>query len=176
MNTITKKVVSFILVLALCLHFLFVSLFCIGNVKQKANNMAQGYAYPFFTQNWNLFVPVPTTQQSLLVRYKRGNGFIPWKDILQQEIFKHQQNRFMGYETSVLLFSNSLWYFKNIMLAQKTNISQASSPEFVVLGHSVNQYLKLKEKLNSGDGYDLCILISENNKVTHKFFRTLKIY
>ncbi|WP_317899244.1 DUF5819 family protein [Aurantibacillus circumpalustris] len=118
--------------------------------KSKLDYYAEWYSYPFFTQNWNLFAPVPNTNYKLFVEYEDkeyGSHRIQKKDIFQEILFKHQTNRLKGYGPLLLAFSNSIHYFeKNTDKIKSLNGPILNAPYFDILKNSALNYIRSTQK------------------------------
>lgn len=129
--------------LALCIHFSLLLVFTnpYREAGKKLDYYAQWYVYPYFSQNWNLFVPPPSTNYRLFVEYEQ-NG-LQRKDIFEELEVKHQANRFKGYGSLLLAFSNSIHFFeKNTARQKPLNGPVSNDLYFRILENSVENYLK----------------------------------
>ena len=122
------------------LHFGFVSIYAtnIARKLSKISYYSSYYAYPFFHQNWNLFVPLPTTNYQLIA-YNDSVKINVFNEILT----KHQTNRLAGYEPILIAISNSIHYFeKNTVLK---NVKIQNDKNFTIIEHFTNNYLQTKK-------------------------------
>lgn len=179
MNLATKRLLSIVLVVALCFHFLFILLytFPVKIKNPKLNFISHLYVYPLFNQTWELFVPAPSYQHKIFVRYKTGNEFGYWQDILSQEIMNHRNNRILGNETRVLLLSNSMVYELNT-LQNITSCIYSKPPiniEFEVLRYEINQYLKFYNHLSNNVPYELMLVSSKDKESSVYYIKSLTI-
>lgn len=159
MSPAIKRLISAILLSVLGLHFsaLFI---CSSPLKMNSPGLtfiAKSYTDPFFRQNWNLFVPAPKSQHYLFVRYKNGDNWTKWKDILGDCVENNRQNKFRGNEAIVLLFSNSLIYVLNKVPVSTLYKQAPGFIEFEVLNHELGRYLALHENLRSVQPYEVLI-------------------
>ncbi|MES2514519.1 MAG: DUF5819 family protein [Bacteroidota bacterium] len=129
------------------------------------------YIYPVFQQNWGLFVPAPSTERKLFIRYKMGSNFTPWEDILSNEIVAHKKNRLLGNEARVLLLSNSLIYeliaLDSVKSCVFTTVQQ--NKEFKVLQFETQRYLKLQHRLTSVINYEV-LLVSKGKEGNKAYY------
>jgi hypothetical protein len=126
------------------LHFVLILIYANpfpSGTKHKLDYYAQWYVYPYFTQNWNLFVPPPSTNYKLLVSYENnGKQSI---DIFNEILIKHQTNRFAGNSALLLAFSNSIHYFeKNTRLQNSLNGPVKNDLYFQILEQSAKNYIQ----------------------------------
>jgi len=138
-------VILFFLLTALSVHFVFIAIYTFpfqpAN-KNKISYYAQWYAYPFFNQNWNLFVPAPNTNYKCFVSYE--NNGVQQLDLLEEILNKHQSNRYLGYSSIVLAFVNSMHYFeKNSPLQEKLNGPIKDDLNFTILETSAKNYIEV---------------------------------
>jgi len=134
------------------LHFSFVCIYATntGQKKSKISYYSAFYTYPYFHQNWNLFVPPPGSNYNLIVY----NDSIKM-DIFSEILTKHQTNRLAGYEPLLIALSNSIHYFeKNTMLK---NGKVQNDKNFTIIEHFAKNYLA-KKKIHS---FKLIMLTSD---------------
>ena len=125
-------------------HFVFILIYANPfpfKTKHKLEYYAQWYVYPFFNQNWNLFVPPPSTNYKLLVSFAdNGKQSI---DIFNEILIQHQTNRFTGNSALLLAFSNSIHYFeKNTLLKNTLNGPVKNDLNFQILEQSAKKYIQ----------------------------------
>lgn len=157
--------------LGLLLHFTLVLVYAnqFGADKNKLDHYAQWYVYPFFHQNWNLFVPPPDTNYQLFAW--DGNTAMERRDLFSEILLKHQKNRLAGYGSLLLAFANSIHYFeKNTDMTQDLNGPVKNNLYFKMIEHSALNYLRHTRNI-SGTNIKL-ILVVENihSKKTKVYF------
>lgn len=136
-------------------------------IKQKSDYYAQWYVYPYFNQNWNLFVPAPNTNYKLLVCYEQeGKQKV---EVLREILNAHQTNRFLGYSAVLLNFANSIHYFeKNTALLKPLNGPIKNDLYFQMLEQSALNYIQTTRHISlSHVKLMLCVsqLSSPSNRV-----------
>jgi hypothetical protein len=105
--------------------------------------IAMRYAYPFFQQSWEMFVPAPSSNYKLFVEYE-CNGIQKY-DLFEEVNTAHHQNRLKGYEPLMLLFSNSIHYFEySTPLQEKLNGPMRNDLHFTMIEHSALNYVRKK--------------------------------
>lgn len=128
---------------ALLAHFSLVAIYAnpLKTDKKKWDYYAQWYTYPYFDQNWNLFVPPPNTNYKLFVEYE-DNG-THRADIFEEILIQHQSNRFKGYELFVIAFTNSIHYFeKSTQQLKALNGPINNDINFKLVENSALKYLQ----------------------------------
>ena len=127
------------------IHFAWVLIYSKPFVseKTKIDFYAQGYVYPYFHQNWNLFIPVPRSNYKLYCKYENKTV-----DIFSEITLRHQQNRFKGYEALVVAFTNSFHFFdKSTGLHQILNGPIKNDLNFAIIENSAKNYLEWSRKI-----------------------------
>lgn len=140
-----KSILVFSGITALTLYFLLIVIYANPfGTKSKASFVATAFIYPYFHQNWNLFVPAPSCNFSL---FAWSDADTIKSDIFNDILIRHQSNRFAGYGPLVIAFSNSIHYFeKNTSLRNALNGPVENDPYFRLLEHSAGQYLQHLQK------------------------------
>jgi hypothetical protein len=113
------------------------------------------YVYPFFQQNWALFIPPPSDNYKLLVRYKDKE--MKCVDVFSEILTKHQTNRLNGNEPLLIALSNSIHYF------EKEEQPDTKGINFKILEKFAINYLNKTRQLNL-DHAQLFVMVS--NSVT----------
>ncbi len=126
--------------MALLVHLILISSYLI-----KPNFYSTFYSYPFFHQNWSLFVPPPTSNYNLYVRYGNKPETI---DVFKELLIKHQKNRLTGYEPILIALSNSIHYFEKEAEGQHFDGGKVDENEkFLIIEKIVKNYLRATVKL-----------------------------
>ncbi len=109
--------------------------------KTRIDYWAEAYAYPFFQQNWNLFVPPPSCNYNLYAEYEDKG--LKKTELVQELLFQHQNNRLKGYGPFLLAFSNSIYYFEKCSKKQnKINGPIQDDINFTIVEYSAKKYLE----------------------------------
>lgn len=173
MNQTSKRILLMVLGVIISLHFFLISVYCspLNFNTSKLKVISYMYVYPVFHQNWCLFVPAPTADNRLYVRYQTNNGFSDWQDILGIEINKHKQNRLAGHEPIYLLMSNSLIYEFGPLSEKGSGVitKTPTDDSFKVLHFEVSQYLKLNFKVKSKTPCEM-LLVSSSKLYTDAYY------
>jgi hypothetical protein len=104
------------------------------------------YIYPYFHQNWSLFVPSPKQNFNLYIRYKVSGIQKDWEDIFYELNTAHQSNRLSG-ESLLLAFSNALRYYATSVKEHDEIFSNKNADiNFSVLEKMVRAYITDHEK------------------------------
>ena len=136
MTQTKKKIVLFSGLTLLFLHFLVLGAYLI-----KPGFWSTAYSYPYFQQNWNLFVPPPNCNYNL---YAYDFDHVSEKANVFSEItMKHQKNRLKGYGPLLIALSNSIHYFEKEALEQNfANGKVEKNDKFLMIEKFVRNYLK----------------------------------
>jgi hypothetical protein len=136
------------LTLALIFHFILIFIYSKPFYlnKNKLEFMSQTVIYPYFQQNWNLFVPAPDSNYKLNCEYE--NRGIKKIDVFNEVLIKHQTNRFAGYEPILIGFTNSIHYFeKNTTKQKQLNGPITNDLNFEILKRLAKNYIEYSEKI-----------------------------
>jgi hypothetical protein len=134
----------------LTLHFTLVVIYAkpYGSSKNKWDYYAQWYVYPYFQQNWNLFVPPPDCNYRLFAEFEDKG--IQKVDVFGELVIKHQSNRLKGYGPVLIAFINSIHYFeKNTPAQEKINGPVSDDANFKLLERSVVNYLEYTRHIST---------------------------
>lgn len=125
----------------LLLHFTMVWLFVNPFQSEPHKNFwGQWYCSPFFSQGWNLFVPVPRNNYMIFVEYKTG-GQIVKREIFRSLVETHRANRLGGNEGLVIAFTNSIHYFEHATtLRSRLNGPVENDLYFNIVRHAALNY------------------------------------
>lgn len=117
-----------------------------GSEKHKIDFEAQAYVYPFFHQNWNLFVPVPDCNYKLYCIYNDNGKNVT--DVFAEIKIKHQTNRLKGYEPLLIAFSNSIHFFeKNTKQQEVLNGPIIKDISFEIIEKAAKNYLQYSRNI-----------------------------
>ena len=98
----------------LALHFGLMLIYAnpFAGVKGKYAYLAEWYAYPYFHQRWNVFVPPPDANYRLFVKSETANYD---QDLFREIISKQKNNWFGASEAISAVFANSIFIFTCII-------------------------------------------------------------
>jgi hypothetical protein len=145
-----KITAALLLLSLLALHFTLVTITAVSpDTSSKLRFIAWYYNYPFFQQNWNLFVPPPSNNYNLYASFEcEGQKNLDvFSDILQRH-----SNRLAGYEPLVIAVSNSIYYFDaNYKKPSSLNGPVRNDERFRMLEHFSQNYLEhlFRKKVNN---------------------------
>lgn len=145
----------------LFLHFIAVLAYAFpGKEEHKLKFYVFPYIYPYFHQNWSMFVPVPTQNFNVYVKIKGED----WKDIIYDINSKHQANRFGGYEATLLSLSSALRFYSSAIKEEKSEIvlNDRSNINFEVVKKIMKGYL-ISQNKKWPEGMDIIIQIKYIN-------------
>jgi hypothetical protein len=138
-----KRFLIFAGIMAIVLHFSLLFLY-----PFQPNRFSSFYCYPYFYQDWKLFVPPPDSNYNLYVTYE--NDGEQTTDIFFEIMNEHRSNRIAGTEPLLIALSNTIHYFEKEVapgkIADRSPGSKFSLVENFAcryLEHS--RHIKLKE-------------------------------
>ncbi len=117
--------------------------------KSKIEFYAQGYLYPYFHQNWNLFAPAPTSNYKLYCRYE--NNGKQQLDVFSEIKIQHQTNRLKGYGPLIVAFANSFYYLETSSVNKAMNGPLKNNDHFKMIAHSAKNYLEYTRNISIKD-------------------------
>lgn len=127
----------------LCVHFLAVLAYAFPVKDQnKFKFYVFPYIYPYFHQDWSMFVPVPKQNFNLYVRYEHDGANTEWEDLFYTVNSAHQTNRLKGNEGLLLAVANSLRYYaSSVKNESKLEKDDGTNINFEVIKNICTQYL-----------------------------------
>jgi len=130
--------------------------------------ISRSYAYPFFQQKWNMFVPAPSGNYRLFVDFEcKGTQRY---DLFQRLVFMHQDNRFSGGEPLVLAFSNSIHYFEHHTTERgRLNGPVRNDRLFSMIEHSALNLVKQLHGCET-DSVKIILLVEDYNGNARAYF------
>lgn len=140
-------------------HFLFLSSYVF-----KPNKYSFFYCYPYFHQNWNLFIPPPENNYNLYVFYTDENKIKQKADIFRELLVVHQSNRINGTEPLLLALSNTIHYFEN-----ESKPGYASENNFKMIEVFAKNYLQHTRHVKIID-LKLILLVSGPDSIKTRIF------
>jgi hypothetical protein len=132
----------------LTLHFALIAIYADPFIKEKKkiHYYSQWYAYPFFHQNWNLFVPPPDSNYRLYAEFE--NNGKQKVDLFSEILTQHQTNRLKGYGSLLATFYNSIHIFeKNTTLQKQLNGPVNNDFNFAIIKNSAIKYLNATRRI-----------------------------
>ena len=143
-----KIVLTWIGLFTLIIHFSFAFIYSkpVLSQKGKLDYYSQGYIYPYFHQNWNLFVPIPQSNYKLFCEFE--NNGLKNIDVLAEIRITHQTNRLKGYEPFLVAFTNSIFFFEN-STSQNNSINTCfvNDDSFKIIERAAKNYLEYTRKI-----------------------------
>lgn len=143
-----KLALTWIGLFSLIIHFGFAFVYSkpIAVQKGKLDYYSQGYIYPYFHQNWNLFVPIPESNYKLVCEFE--NNGLQKVDVFAEIRIAHQTSRLKGYEPLLVAFTNSIYFFeKNTKQQEAINTSFVSDLSFKIIERAAQNYLEYTRKI-----------------------------
>ncbi len=175
MSTAGKRIVSLFLLSFLCVHFICIMDYAapvkLPGVIKAAGNM---YCYPYFHQQWTVFVPAPNKQFDLMIRNGSGNKWQPWTNITSR--LMKRRSAFLGREVEVLLITNSINYVA-YDLGEKDQVfyEKPDLPSFKVLERAAKYYFRNFRCWKGGKAYELLLITRSKDRTTAYYFKNLSL-
>jgi hypothetical protein len=149
----------------LILHFAILAIYV--NPLRKAGDFppykVQWYTYPFFQQNWNLFVPPPASNYHLYYECVH-DGAIAKGDLFEELVRSHRSNIFKGAGSLLTTLSSSIHYFEhNTTLRGRVNGPVRNDLKFDVLLNAATSYLRWRRICTQGE-IKLMLLVEDREK------------
>jgi hypothetical protein len=112
------------------------------------NRFSSFYCYPYFYQDWKLFVPPPDSNYNLYATYENGGN--QTTDIFTEIMNSHRSNRLAGTESLLIALSNTIHYFEKETIPGKIEDHNGGSKFSLIekFAHSYlehSRHIKLKE-------------------------------
>lgn len=177
MSSTLKKILACGFILFLGLHFLLLFNYT-APVKTggKLTSAAIRYCYPFFHQQWTVFVPAPTKQFDLYMRNGNGNTWQPWVNVTQRFIKKQRQYPLEGRETEVLLLSNSINYVAyDLGEGNRVCTHPPDLPSFKVMERAAHYFFRNYGCWAEGKQYELVLVTKAPGKTYLYYFKNLSL-
>lgn len=175
MSNTLKNIFSIFLILVLCLHFCFITVYSspYSVASEKINVISKYYVYPYFQQHWQLFTPPPQIKYGLYVRYKNNITWSHWQNKLQEHTNKHHQNIILGNETNLLLYSSAINYvYYSLDTAKHCYTIDNKNKNVDVLKQAVKQQLLLEK--NTFTEYEMLLTTRKKGNMESFYFKNLK--
>lgn len=159
------------------LHFLLIFNYAAPlKINHSLTSASNIYCYPFFHQQWTVFVPTPTKQFDLYIRNGNSISWQPWINVTKALIKKNRKSIIMGKETEVLLVTNAINYLAydlgntTRIYARKPNI-----PSFNVLEHAARNYFRNYRCWKEGKQYEIAVISTSPKKTIYYYFKNLSL-
>jgi hypothetical protein len=177
MSNRLKNILAFGLLLFLGLHFLLLLNYTAPlKTGGKLTSASIRYCYPFFHQQWTVFVPAPTNQFDLYIRNGNGSSWQPWVKVTQRFIKKQRQHPFEGRETEVLLLSSAINYVA-YDLGEGSRIfnEPPDLPSFKIMERAAHFFFRNYRCWAEGKQYELVLVTKAPKKTYVYYFKNLSL-
>lgn len=104
------------------------------------------------------------------MRCKNGQTYTAWTDLYNQQIQRHQKNRFFGTEQEALMFTNPINYIARDTISTYYE-SCPEDPSFLVLKKVVKT--KLMEDGYTFSSFDMILAFKTRKKIVHQYYKNL---
>ncbi len=164
----------------LFLGFHFIAILCYTaplSMGAKLKTMSALYCYPYFHQQWTVFVPAPDQQSDLYIRNGERGLWQPWTNVTQRFIKKQRQYPLEGRETEVLLLTNAISYVSYDLGEQHSRIFYKAPdlPSFKVMERAAKYYFRNYRCWAEGKDYELLLVTRTSGKTYYYYFKNLSL-
>lgn len=156
------------------LHFLMVGNYAAPvNMGGKLNGISSRYCYPYFHQQWTVFVPAPRRASTLYLRAKSNNAWQSWTSLTAQVAGEAHAHPLKGCETEFLLLTNAVSYLVSD-LGDNTRVFNGalSLPSFQVMARAAIAYYRIRTR-QYAERYELLLVISGTGPLRCYYFKNL---
>jgi len=177
MKPALKNILATGMLLFLGFHFVFILNYTAPvNAGGKLDAASALYCYPYFHQQWTVFVPAPDKQSDLYIRNGDGNTWHPWQSVSQRFIKKQRQYPLAGRETEVLLLTNAINYVSYDLGEQSRVFHEAPVlPSFKVMERAAKYYFRNYRCRVDGKDYELLLITQASGKTYYYYFKNLSL-
>jgi len=134
------------------------------------------YCYPYFHQQWTVFVPAPDRQSDLYIRNGEGAVWQPWHPVTQGLIRRQRQCPWAGREMEALLLTNAISYVRHDLGAQTLIFDKAPDlPSFQVMERAARYYFRNYRCWAEGRDYELLLVTKAPGKTYVYYFKNLSL-
>lgn len=169
-----KNIIAVLCVLVLCAHFGLIINYthCFSkNNGSIFDRSSAAYAYPFFHQSWQMFVPAPKTNYELYIRTFGNGQWSRWENLFDDKVRRHQANRLSGDELVSLLYASAMAHTYN----EENYRIFDTEPEdinFRILNHAVRNDLRFQQQRNF-ESYEMIVVVKENKHRYSAYYKYL---
>ncbi len=169
MKPALKNILAAGMLLFLGLHFTLVLNYA-APVKAggKLNAASDFYCYPYFYQQWTVFVPAPQKRFDLMIRNGSAadHSWQAWRSITHHLLKRRKPyTALLGRETEVLLMSNAINYLASDL--GETNQLFTARPDlssFAILERGARYYFRNFRCWKNGKDYELLLITTQPGK------------
>lgn len=132
------------------------------------------YCYPYFEQQWAVFVPAPDVAYDVYMRAGKDGHWQPWFNPGEELVCWNRQRPALGAEPEMLLVSSALYYMDNALDDHKHIYSERPEwPAFKVLDHAARGYFHHSVRSHKEKEYELILTKTRHGKTEAWYFKNL---
>lgn len=164
-----KNILALGMLLFLGCHFILILNYA-APVKTggKLNAASVRYCYPYFHQQWTVFVPAPQRRFDLMIRNgsAASHSWQPWRNVTSHLLKRKKPfMAFFGRETEVLLISNAVNYLaSDLGDTDRLFVAKPDLPSFDVLERATRHYFRHFRCWKDGKDYELLLMTTRPGK------------
>lgn len=169
MKPVLKNILASGMLLFLGFHFILLLNYA-APVKagRKLSAASALYCYPYFYQQWSVFVPAPQKRFNLMIRNgsAAGRSWQPWRNVTGHLLKRRKPcTALLGRETEILLISNSINYLASD-LGERDRLftTRPALPSFNVLERAARYYFRNFRCWKGGKDYELMLITTKPGK------------
>jgi hypothetical protein len=140
----------------------------------KLNAASVFYCYPYFHQQWTVFVPAPKKQFNLYMRAGKDGDWQPWLNLTEDLIQKNRRFPGFGAEPEALLLSNSINYLHSDLGEGDTIYElRPSFPSFAIVEQAAKSYFHHLPCSKKEKEFELLLTATAAGKTQAYYFKNL---
>jgi hypothetical protein len=180
MKPALKNILSIGMLLFLGFHFTLILNYA-APVKAdgKLNAASVFYCYPYFHQQWTVFVPAPKKQFNLYMRAGKDGDWQPWFSVNGELVCKNKRIPAFGAEPEALLVTNAMNYLygdldKGLEKGNTIYKDRPSFPSFAIIERAAKRYFHHSPRSKKEKEFELLFTaISAEGKMQAWYFKNL---
>jgi hypothetical protein len=157
-----KRIIILLGITVIAVHFSLLFLY-----PFKPNKFSSFYTYPYFYQDWRLFVPPPDSNYKLYAMYENKGNQVT--DVFTEIMYKHQSNRISGTEPLLIAFSNSIHYFEKETTPGKITDSREGT-KFSLIEKFAKNYIEQTRSIKLNELKVILVVTSTGSPQTKVYY------
>lgn len=175
MKPALKNILAAGMLLFLGLHFTLVLNYA-APVKAggKLNAASVFYCYPYFYQQWTVFVPAPEKQFNVYMRAGKDGDWQPWFSLTEEVVRKNRCMPAFGTESEALLVINASNYlYSDLGQQDAVYKSRPLFRSFLILERAARHYFHHSARSQKEKEYELLLTVMADGERRAWYFKNL---